>query len=168
MRIIEGKQAVLRSYRTERECVLPKRGQTVLPLEPVACPMRDPSTAACSPVTVSDGNICRPAAHEFREVSDANIRRPVAYESREISDADMHRPVERSMQEIPDVVMRSATESVSHIDDIIINKLQTTEAQVIPATPELEQIMGGTEARMPRMKKRKWFADKILHITNSR
>ena len=79
----------------------------------------------------------------------------------------MLKPVECFTREIPDVKVHSAIGSAAHIDDITINNLQTTKAQVISATPELEQMMEETEPKVSRLKKRKWIADKIFHITNS-
>ncbi|MDE6566420.1 MAG: hypothetical protein K2K70_01655 [Lachnospiraceae bacterium] len=151
MKIIEGKQAVLKPYRTEEECVLPIQGQIALPLKPATCPVMEPQTVTCSSVALSDAKI--------QEPKDCILRK--------VSEADMQKPVERFTQEIPDARMQLATESALQIDDITINNLQTTEAQVIPATPELEQMMEGTEPKMSRWKKKKWFADTIMHITNS-
>lgn len=151
MKIVEGKQAVLKPYRTEKECAQPKQGKAALPLELVACPVKGPQTVTCSSVTLSD----------------AKIQVPKDCILRKVSEADMQKPVECFTQEILDVRMQSAIGSAAHIDDVTINKLQTTEAQVIPATPELERMMEETEPKMSRLKKKKSFADKILHITNS-
>lgn len=148
MKIIEGKQAVLRPYQTEKECVLPMREQIVSPLKPVEC---KPRMIPCT------GEIIRHV--ETQEPKDCILRR--------VSEGDMQKPVERSAQEILDITP-PATTFATDIDDITINHLQTTEAQVIPATPELEQMMEKTESGMSRMKKKKWFADTILGITNSK
>lgn len=159
MKIVEGKQAVLQPYRTEKECVRPKRGQTVLPLEPVACPVRKLSTAICSSVRLSD-------AREIIRHTETQVPKDCVLQT--VSEIEMHKPVECPSQEIPDIVVQSVTESASHIDDITIKNLQTTAAQVISATPELERMMQETESGMSRMKKKRWFADTILRITNTK
>lgn len=151
VKIVEGKRAVLKPYRTERDCILPRQGQTALPLEPMVCPVREPQTVTCSSAALSDARIQVPKAGILRRVSEA----------------DMQKPVECITQEIPDVRMHSAMGSAVHVEDITINDLQTTEAQMIPATPDLEQMMEETEPKMSRLKKKKGFADKIFHITNS-
>lgn len=155
MKIVEGKQAVLKPYRTEKTCILPREGQTVLPLEPVDIIMRKP--VKCETQTLQ-------GAGEI--IQHVETKTPRDCILRKVSEADMQKPVECFIREIPDVKIHSAIESAAHIDDITINSLQTTKAQVISATPELEQMMEETEPKMPGLKKRKWFADKILHITN--
>lgn len=151
VKIVEGKQAVLKPYLTEKECILPRQGQTASPLKPIACPVKEPQMLTCSSVTLSDARIRVPKAGKFRKVSEA----------------DMQKPVECIIQEIPDVRMHLAMGSAAHVDDITINNLQTTEAQMIPATPDLEHMMEETEPKMSQLKKKKGFADKIFHITNS-
>lgn len=162
MKIIEGKQAVLKPYRTEKGCVLPREGRTALPLKLATCPVMELSAATCSSVDLSDAKIRRPVAYASHEIPDIVMREPID------CGTEMHKPVKCSTQEISDIVMRPTVKSATHIDDITIKNLQTREAQVIPATPELERMMEETEPKMSGLKKKKCFADTILHITNSK
>ena len=155
MKIIEGKQAVLQPYQTESDAKI-RRPIAYIPQKISNIAMRKPID--CESQTLQD-------ARKIIRHMDTLVPKDCIPQM--VSDAEMRKPVERPIQEIPDVMVQSVTESVSHIDDIVVKQLQTTEAQVIPATPELEQMMGETEAGRTRMKKKKWFADTILHITNS-
>ncbi|MDE6852652.1 MAG: hypothetical protein K2J67_09235 [Lachnospiraceae bacterium] len=169
MKMIEGKQAVLRPYRRETDCVLSQRVLNVQPLEPVICPVAECSTAQWISGSVSDAETQKPVEYVSRKISDTELQRPVECVPRRMSDMGLQEPIECIPKRIPvseEQTLRAAVQApVACIPQTASGRsLQPARAQVIPATPEWGQTL---EETMSGRKKRKWLAETILHMMDS-
>ena len=164
MKIIEGKQAVLRPYRTEQECVLPQRGQSVRPLEPVDCPITERKLAGCVPAEVQNAKMQEPVEGIFRRIPDAEMQKPVEFLSQsnylDVSCVEVQAPIECIPQKLPETEQKNLA-----MENITIAPLQPVRAQVISASPEWRQLLDGTTSGMSVREKRKLLAENILHMT---
>lgn len=164
MKIIEGKQAVLRPYRTERQCVLPQKGQKVIPLEPVDCPIMEQKMAGCLPAEIQNVQIREPVEGNFRRISDAEMQKPVEFLSQsnclEVSCVELQAPIECVPQKLSETGQTNLA-----MENITVAPLQPVRAQIIPASPEWGQTLDERTSGMSGREKRKWLAENILHMT---
>lgn len=164
MKILEGKRAVLRPYRTERECVLPQRGQNVKPLEPMDCPIMEQKIAGCLPAEIQNAQMRKPVEGKCHRISDSEMQKPVEFLSRsnflEVSCVELQAPIECIPQQLSETEQKNLA-----MENITAAPLQPVRAQVIPASPEWGQTLDETTSGMTGREKRKWLAENILHMT---
>lgn len=146
MKIIEGKQAVLRPYRTEKECVRPHRGQNALTVEPMVCTVTELPTAGAAPRKIPDAEIHKPVEGNPRTISDAEMRKPVECNPQMISYAPVQKPIESVSQVILDAQVQEPSESVSQV--VSGTEGTVSRAEVVQASIEcVPQRAAGTELK---------------------
>lgn len=100
MKVIQGKQAVLRSYLSEEQCAKPVQGQLAVPGKPIDYAMKN--------VSVKEAELSKPREH-FVQATEAQA---VAVREQSVENA--------VVKELPTVPLRStaATVETSRIMDI--------------------------------------------------
>lgn len=117
-----------------------------------------------TPQALEDAEMKVPVRCVPRRIFDRDIRKPVDSVPKQASDLEMRNPMNRTIPARLDEAAPVQAETATQIADYAAEPLQTTMAQVVPATQELGQFLDETRFRRSDLKKRQRFAENILHI----
>ena len=144
MKITEGKQAVLRSYK-EGQYLQPKQAEPLRCLAPEAYTGQTLSAAQCIPKTVYTAKMRVPSDCVPIEVSpDSSVR-------------------------FADCVRDTAPVTVPQElqpEQVTARTPVTNQVQPVSATPELGEMLDETASGLSGMEKKKWFAEAVLHMAH--